>query len=136
MIDSINVAPKKANNNFIPKPYLDIAKGMEQQYMDFLIAQMRKSIPQQEDDSTSMGYYKSLLDSEFSKIMAAKNEGKGLQKIILDQVYPEKNRTKQNYDRIMREVNQRQMRVRKIQSEHHFDIINNGFIKFVTRNAY
>jgi Rod binding domain-containing protein len=69
-------------------PYQKIAQAMEENFLNLLVQQMRKSSPSTNEDSTSSNYYKGLLDSERAKIMAETRGGLGLQKIILDQISP------------------------------------------------
>ena len=72
---------------YIPRPYKKIAKDMEKQFLNFMVHQMEKSIESSENNS-SQKYYQSLLTSERTDAMAQKNQGLGLQKVILDQIYP------------------------------------------------
>lgn len=93
---------KKASNasnekKYIPKPYLDTAKNIEKQFSQHMIEQMEKTINRNSDDSTSTSYYRSLLNSEYSEKLANSDTLK-IQKLILDQIYPKRFRTKQNYE--------------------------------------
>lgn len=73
----------------LPKAYLDIAEGMETQFINHMMNEMRKTVHTQTPDSSANQYYKSLLDHERSKIMAATDNGIGLKEIILDQIVPQ-----------------------------------------------
>ena len=79
-------------------PYLKVAKGMDANFLNFLITKMRESIDKEKDDGQEVKYYTSLLDHEYAKLMAEQNEGKGVQEIILDQILPHylQNRINQN----------------------------------------
>lgn len=81
-------AVQKNDAQNIPKPYLDVARGMEQQFIKYMIEQMKKTISKAEPESSALKFYNSLLNHHQSNIMAQKNEGLGLQKVILDQIYP------------------------------------------------
>jgi len=78
----------KVTKPSIPKPYTDVATGMEQQFLNHLIKQMRNTIPKEKKDSVSMEYYNSLLDSERARLMTEKNGGLGIQEMILKQILP------------------------------------------------
>ena len=71
----------------IPREYLDIARGMEQQFIQYMIEQMRRTINPANPGSTTLKFYQSLLNSHQASIMAQQNEGRGLQKIIIQQIY-------------------------------------------------
>jgi len=62
---------------------------MEAQFINHLLTQMRKTVPENEQDSSSMDYYKSLIDKEYSEIASKTNGGLGIKKLILDQIYPQ-----------------------------------------------
>ncbi len=71
------------------KPYEDIAEGMEANFTSHMLAEMRKNIPKEEQDSSAMEYYNSLLDYERAQLMAQSNSGLGVKKVILDQIVPQ-----------------------------------------------
>lgn len=73
----------------VPKPYLDVAKGMETQFINHMITQMRSTVKSETPESSSSQYYKSLMDNERAKIMADTENGVGLKDIILDQILPQ-----------------------------------------------
>lgn len=80
------------------KPYEEIAEGMETSFTSHMLAEMRKSIPKEGNDSPSMDYYNSLLDYERAQLMAKSDSGLGIKKVILDQIVPQnmKHYLKQN----------------------------------------
>ncbi len=84
-------APSKnlSDKKFIPKEYKDVAKGMEAQFAQYLISQMRKSIGKEGPTSQSEQFYNSMLDTERAKAMANKNQ-LGIQDTILNQIYPKR----------------------------------------------
>ena len=82
-----NVLPGRVIKD-IPEAYLNVAKGMEQQFIQFMIEQMKKTVDMANPESSALKFYQSILDNHHANIMADKNNGKGLQKVILDQIYP------------------------------------------------
>lgn len=92
----IHQRPSRQQEENIPKAYRDVAQGMEAQFVNHMLTEMRKSIGKDEDDSSSMDYYNSLLDSERAKIMTEKDGGMGIQKLIIDEIYPKRLRQQQN----------------------------------------
>ena len=77
----------------IPEAYKKVAKGMEQQFIEFMISEMEKTSGKK-DHSMAGNYYKSLLNTERAKIMSDVNGGMGLQEMILNQIYPKELRKK------------------------------------------
>ena len=72
----------------VPKEYMDVAHGMETQFINHMLNEMRKTVKSTEPDSSATKYYKSLMDHERAKIMADTENGIGLKDVILDQIYP------------------------------------------------
>jgi Rod binding domain-containing protein len=85
---------------YIPKAYKDVASGMEKQFAEFMITQMNNSVGAEETNSGAK-YYKSLMNSERADIMATKDQGLGLQKVILDQIYPQRMRSEIAYKQFL-----------------------------------
>lgn len=79
--------PSPKNNPV--KPYEDIAEGMEANFTSHMLAEMRKTIPKENPDSSAMEYYNSLLDYERAQLMAKSEGGLGVKKVILDQIVPQ-----------------------------------------------
>lgn len=71
------------------KPYEEIAEGMESNFTQYMLAEMRKSVPKESPDTPAMDYYNSLLDSERAQLMAKSESGLGIKKVILDQIVPQ-----------------------------------------------
>lgn len=71
------------------KPYEEIAEGMEANFTSYMLAEMRKSIPKENPDSSAMDYYNSLMDYERAQTMAKSDSGLGVKKVILDQIVPQ-----------------------------------------------
>ena len=82
---------------YVPRPYKDIAGGYETQFLKLMIDQMKKTVPENEQESTASEFYDDLLSGERAKIMAKQNEGMGLQELILDQIYPKRLRNEITY---------------------------------------
>lgn len=72
----------------IPKPYMDIAEGMEAQFINHMLTELEKTVRKEKPDSQAEAYYKSLLNNERADIMAKTENGIGLKDMILDQIYP------------------------------------------------
>jgi len=74
----------------IPKPFKEAARGIEQQFVEFMVQQMHKTTGAPEDSNTATNYYNDLLYKEESNRMTEHKNGLGIQKLILDQIYPKK----------------------------------------------
>ena len=72
----------------IPKPYMDVAEGMEAQFIGHMMAELQKTVEKNTPDTQAQAYYNSLLDGERAEIMAKTDTGVGLKEVILDQIYP------------------------------------------------
>jgi Rod binding domain-containing protein len=70
------------------KPYKEVAEGIETQFSQQMIEQMRKSIPRESEPSSAQQYYESLMDYEYAKSMAQSDTGIGLKRVIMDQIVP------------------------------------------------
>ena len=81
-----NVHDKYKN---IPKPYMDVAEGMETQFTNHLLNEMRKTIPSSTPESSATKLYKSLQDAERAQMMAKSQSGIGVKDLVLDQIYPQ-----------------------------------------------
>lgn len=88
IVQNPHLIQNKIDYSKVPKEYLQVAEGMETQYMDYMIQQMRKTVHKEEAPSTAENYYNSLVDFERAKIMAKENEG-GLKDLILRQILPQ-----------------------------------------------
>ena len=79
----------------IPKPYRNIASGMERQFLEYMLEKMKATISE-EEQSTSQNYYNTLQTSEQAKAIAENDEGLGIQELILNQIYPKSRRNALN----------------------------------------
>ena len=84
---------KPVEREHIPDAYKKVARGMEQQFVEFMINEMEKTSGKK-DHSMAGNYYKSLLNTHRAELMSQVNGGMGLQEMILDQIYPKKLRKK------------------------------------------
>ncbi|ATH09359.1 hypothetical protein BIY24_15850 [Halobacteriovorax marinus] len=98
------VSSKTENKKYIPKPYLDAARGMEKQFIKLMIDEMKKTAGA-EQTSTGMDYYMDLQNEERSKAMVNRNQV-GLQDLILDRIYPENKRNPYAYNAYLQQTNQ------------------------------
>ncbi|MDD0854821.1 hypothetical protein HBN50_17060 [Halobacteriovorax sp. GB3] len=93
-------APKKGQHiddrQFIPEPYKKVARGMEEQFANFMLQEMEKTTGAK-DGSTASDYYKNLMRSKRAEAMALENK-LGIQDSILDQIYPKQQRSKAAHD--------------------------------------
>ena len=83
-----NKGMKTVSREEMLKPYVDVAEGMETQFTNHMIEQMRRTVPRENELSTAESYYESLMDHERAKSMAQSDSGLGLKKVILDQIVP------------------------------------------------
>jgi Rod binding domain-containing protein len=98
----------------IPEDYKKVAKGLEQQFAQYMIEQMQKTIGK-EDDSTAMNYYKELTQKEQAKMMTESKSGMGIQDLILDEIYPKKFRNPEAVEAYNQAKQQNGMRKKKIE---------------------
>jgi Rod binding domain-containing protein len=78
----------------VPEDYKKMARGLEQQFAEYMVKQMTTSIGRGQEDS-AMDYYQDLNQKEQARMMTEVNNGLGLQKLILDEIYPERFRNKE-----------------------------------------
>lgn len=119
LVKSSNKRPlSEDDTKYIPRPFREVAEGMEKQFAEFMINQMKKTSGESEGDS-GMSYYKSLLTSERANSMTQNNGGLGLQKLILDQVYPKRFRNPQAYAQYEAQGNANVIKKSKIERHDH-----------------
>ena len=85
----------------IPKEYLEVAEGMESQYINYMLNELNKSVQSERPESAAEKYYKSLVNSERAKIMAQTDNGVGIKDLVLDQIYPQHMRRPVNVKQAM-----------------------------------
>ena len=106
----------KEAKQFIPDAYKNVAKGMEKQFLQFMIEQMNKSVGAAGDGGTASNYYKNLLTKERADMMATHDGGSGIQDVILDQIYPKRMRNEVTFNAIQQQ-SQRKFGSKPIQME-------------------
>ena len=92
---SVDQGKKVDDTQYIPKQYKEVAAGMEQQFAEMMLDQMNRTVGESEDEESSgggMDYYKSMQKSERAKMMT-QQKNLGLQDMILNQIYPKRQRT-------------------------------------------
>jgi Rod binding domain-containing protein len=82
-----NIKPVKTLEDF-RKPYDEVAEGMERQFTNYLLDQMKKGIPKDGESSSAREFYESQLDGEYAEAMAKSDSGIGIKKVILEQILP------------------------------------------------
>lgn len=102
---NINEVPKKIDDRkYVPKEFINVARGLEQQFAEMMISEMNKTTGEDEsEDGVGMDYYKSLQNTERAKTLTEQNQ-LGLQDLILDQIYPKRMRNEmalQQYQKSM-----------------------------------
>ena len=83
-----NSNPQAKWDKYIPEPYKKVAGSMEKEFLNFMITKMNQTIKSDSKNSSAMDYYQGIMNKERSSIMAKNNGGLGIQKLILDQIYP------------------------------------------------
>lgn len=95
----MKIPPHSQNSSqWIPEKFKEAAQAMEEQFVQFMLEQMKKSVPKNEEESAAKNFYESLLTTEQAKRYVEQNSGQGLQKLILDQIYPEHLRNEINFN--------------------------------------
>ena len=91
--------PKKFEDSskYIPEKVKDFAKANEKAFAKLMLKEMNKSVSKYSNDA-SADFYQGLLTDEQAQAMVEKNNGLGLQKLILDQIYPEHLRNQAQLD--------------------------------------
>ena len=82
---------------YIPQSYMKAAKGMEKQFLEYMVKQMKKTVNRQKEPSTAMNYYDSVMTTEQTEALSDKDGGLGIRQMILDQIYPQHMRTEANF---------------------------------------
>lgn len=91
---SVDQGKKVDDRQYIPKQFKEVAAGMEQQFAEMMLDQMSRTVgtSEEEEGNSGMEYYKSMQKSERAKMMTQQNN-LGLQDMILNQIYPKRQRT-------------------------------------------
>ncbi len=109
----------KTDNRFIPNDYKNVAKGMEQQFAEYMLAQMNNTVDKSENEAqdSATQYYENMQTGERAKAMVENHgTGLGVQKVILDQIYPQRLRTELNYNNYQKMKEQNALHKKTIQT--------------------
>ena len=79
-----NPAPIAAE---VPSAYREVAQGLEAQFIELMLQEMEKTI-QHSSTNQASEFYRSMLNTERSKLMAEHGGGMGIAQMILNQIYP------------------------------------------------
>ncbi len=93
-----------SQREYIPEAYKKVARGMEKQFLEFMIEQMNKTTGSSKTPSTAMNYYQALLTGKRAETMTHNKDGMGIQDIILNQIYPREKRNKLAYEAYLKAV--------------------------------
>ncbi len=95
------------DSKYIPEEYKNFAKGMEKQFAEMMIEQMNDSVLKDEESegNSATKYYESIMNSERADIMTTKDGGLGVQKMILEQLYPKSKRNQLTYNGYLAQKN-------------------------------
>ena len=126
-------------DKYIPKPYKKVAGSMEKECLNFMISKMNQTVKSDTKNSSAMDYYQGIMNKERSSIMAKNNGGVGIQKLILDQIYPSHLRNKVTYEYFKRsqEKNNPQQVIKKYKANEDIEKekkINNLILKKEIKN--
>ncbi len=72
---------------YVPKNVMEVAEGMESQFTNHLLREMKKVSGQKLGPAENI--YQSMLDSERSKMMAKSNSGLGIKDVVIRELYPQ-----------------------------------------------
>lgn len=72
---------------YVPKEVMEVAEGIESQFTDHLMREMKKSSGKELGPAENI--YHSMLDSERSKMMAKTNTGIGVKDVVIRELYPQ-----------------------------------------------
>ncbi len=89
---------QKTDDKYIPKAYKNVAQGMEKMFAQMMLEQMNKTAGKSTPDSPESQFYQSLQSGQRADAMSNQGGGLGVQKMILDQIYPKEMRTEANYN--------------------------------------
>lgn len=86
-----NSSLTKMNEKYkhVPKEIIDVAEGMESQFINHMINEMRKSVNKVEPESQAERFYNSKIDEEYAKIMSETKNGLGVKEMIIEQLAPQ-----------------------------------------------
>ncbi|MEK6624029.1 MAG: hypothetical protein AABY86_03615 [Bdellovibrionota bacterium] len=83
---------------YVPKDYVAVAEAQEASFLKLMFDEMNHSIEHAEEPSSAESIYQSLLTDEQAQALASHPDGVGIKNLILDQIYPQKFRSKEAYE--------------------------------------
>jgi Rod binding domain-containing protein len=115
--DNKRLRTKGDDLQYVPKDFKKVAGGLEQQFVQYMLQQMNKSIGKGSSEGSAMDYYKDLQNTEQAKTLTNHNNGLGIQELILNQIYPKKFRNPQAMAAFTKDQESRLIRKNKIEME-------------------
>lgn len=76
----------------VPKELMHVAEGMEAQFNQMMLNQMKKTVDRADPHSPAARIYDQMLDERYAEIMAQK-DGVGIKDIVIEQFMPGFNKT-------------------------------------------
>lgn len=109
---------QRTDDRFIPEDHKNVARGMEQQFAEYMIQQMNNTVDKadNENQDSASTYYENMMTTERAKMMSNSGTGLGVQKIVLNQIYPERLRTEMNYNNYNKMKEQNALHKKMIQT--------------------
>ena len=93
------IASQSKSKEFVPDKFKEVAGSMEQQFSEMMLQEMHKTIDRTEPENNAETFDKSLQTQEYAKSLSNGDDGTGLKKMILDQIYPQHMRNEINFRR-------------------------------------
>ena len=115
--DDKRLRTKGDDLKYVPEDFKKVAGGLEQQFVEYMLKQMNKSIGKGSTEGSAMDYYKDLQNTEQAKTLTNTNNGVGVQELILNQIYPKKFRNAQAMAAFSKDKNSRLIKRNNIEME-------------------
>ena len=115
--DNKRLRTKGDDLKYVPEDFKKVAGGLEQQFVEYMLKQMNKSIGKGSSEGSAMDYYKDLQNTEQAKTLTNINSGVGIQDLILNQIYPKKFRNAQAMAAFNKDQESRLIKKSNIQME-------------------
>ena len=90
---------------------------MEEEFSKIMINKMKETISHEDPQSTAEEYYQDLLTQKQAESLSSQNTGKGIQKLIMNQIYPEHIRTPSNFERFQQNEASKIVKERQIRQQ-------------------
>lgn len=102
-VDQAKKSVAGQDRRFIPEPYVEVAKSMEQQFAEFMLSEMQKTTGE-EIDGAGADFYKGMMNTQHAEQIVNSDNGLGIQNVILDQIYPKHLRSEMAYNGYKQQV--------------------------------